>query len=68
MDPLNELILEKGRIAKAMISELPLDYHSELSVMWDILFLLNSFWTVFFRPEESPQDGACPYCGKDVER
>lgn len=68
LDPLNELIPEKGRVAEAMVSDSPLGLGRELGVMRDMVFLLTAPWTVFYRPEELPQDGACPYCGKKMER
>lgn len=66
-DPLDELIPEKGRITKAMLSDSPLSEELESSIMQDMLSLSTNPWSVFYRPGEVPLDGACPYCRTNME-
>ena len=69
MNILNEVIPEKRRIAHAIVSEEPMSRDQELDVMQDMLYLLTTSWSVFYRHGEAPNDqGACPFCGKKMER
>ena len=66
---LNDVIPEKGRIARAIVSEEPVSRDQELDVMQDMLYLLTTSWSVFYRHGEAPNDqGACPFCGEKMER
>lgn len=68
-DPLDELIPEKGRIARAMLTNSPISHDAKLVLMRDAQDLLSYPWTVYYRPGESPQkDGTCPFCDQHVER
>lgn len=65
-DPLNELIPEKGRVARAMTDDSPLSCDEQLKSMRDVLFLLKNDWSVYYRPGEELQSGACRFCKKEV--
>ncbi|OAQ57905.2 hypothetical protein VFPPC_11363 [Pochonia chlamydosporia 170] len=66
-DPLNDLIPEKGRVAQAMIRTLPVDHAKQPGIMRDALLLLTGPGSVYYRPQEVPKNGLCPYCGLAVK-
>lgn len=67
-DPLNDLIPEKGRLAKAMICKSAADYIKQPDLMRDALVLLTGSGSVYYRPQEAPKDGLCPYCSLEMNR
>lgn len=67
-DPLNALLPEKRRMVEAMISDSPLSNERELEVMQDMLYLITTPWTVFYRPGEWPEEGKCGYCHQKMDR
>lgn len=67
-DPLNDLIPEKGRIAQAMMGMSPVDDVKQPGLMRDALVLLTSCGSVYYRPQEAPKNGLCPYCSLAVKR
>ncbi|PWI65590.1 hypothetical protein PCL_07009 [Purpureocillium lilacinum] len=61
-DPLNDLIPEKRRLAQAMVGNSSLSCEEQLRYMRDALFLLENDWSVYYRPGEEPDKGACRFC------
>ncbi|KFA77150.1 hypothetical protein S40288_10234 [Stachybotrys chartarum IBT 40288] len=67
MNPLYDVMPELGRTAGAMANDSPLSQKEELEIMQSMLSLLTNPWTVFYPPEEMPNNGACPYCNEKVD-
>lgn len=66
-DPLRDAIPERGRIADAMESDEQLDLKSRVQLWHDMHVVLKSSGAVFYRPNESPVRGRCPYCDTGIE-
>src|SRR5690606_37352921 len=63
---LNELIPERGRIASKMLSDRPIEIQDKAESIRDMQALLTCS-TIYHRPGEVPQGGACPYCRTGLE-
>ncbi|KAK4068505.1 hypothetical protein Purlil1_13789 [Purpureocillium lilacinum] len=61
-DPLDDLVPEKSRLARAMDGTSALSCDEQLRYMRDALFLLENDWSVYYRPGEEPEKGTCQFC------
>ena len=67
LETMSLILPERGRLAKAMVSQEEASDESHRQTMRDLYSLISRDYSVVYRPGEEPVDGLCPVGGCDVE-